>query len=207
MLKAVHRAITVRALYGFFSPQAIDVIVAANLGLDSLPNQLGHDEYHFDGNAFAGSWAFIDANRTRVRAALEAGEAVAAWRAFGRLTHTAQDLYAHSNYVSLWLERFPEAERPEPEMIDPMDRGVLESPDLRSGKLYYPLEALAFLPVLKALVLPFLPRDSHAWMNLDGPGRGPLFDYAYAAAVKRTRYEFDRTVAGLSPDLLSLFRQ
>jgi len=205
MLKAVHRAITVRALYGFFSPQVLDVIVAANLGLDSLPNQLGHDEYHFDGNAFAGSWAFIDANRTRVRAALEAGEAVAAWRAFGRLTHTAQDLYAHSNYISLWLGRFPEAERPAPDAIDPFDRELLESPALRSGKLYYPLEALSFIPAFRAWVLPHLPRDSHAWMNLDEPGRGPLFAYAFAAAVKRTRYEYDRTVADFPSELCALF--
>jgi hypothetical protein len=207
MLKVHHRAITARALEEYFSPPAIETIIAANLGMDSLPNQLGHDEYHFDGNAFAGSWAFVEANRTRVRPALEAGKAVAARRAFGRLTHTVQDLYAHSNYVSLWLASFPEAERPAPDAIDPFDRDLLESPALRSGKLYYPLEALSFLPAFRAWVLPHLPRDSHAWMNLDEPGRGSLFEYAFAAAVKRTRYEYERTVAGFSSELFSLFTQ
>jgi hypothetical protein len=35
-------------------------------------------------------------------------------------------------------------------------------------------------------------------MQLDSPARGKRFDYAFEAAAKRTRYEFDKTVAGLS---------
>ncbi len=52
------------------------------------------------------------------------------------------------------------------------------------------------------IVIPLLPRDSHAWMNLDSPARGPGFAYAFAAAVKRTRYEYERTVDGLQSSLL-----
>ena len=205
MLKVYHRAITARALEGSFSLQALAMVIASNLGLDSLPGQLGHDEYHFDGNAFAGSWAFIEANRARVRPALERGEAAAARRAFGRLTHTVQDLYAHSNYVSLWLKRFPEAGHPLPEAIDPFDRELLESPALRSGKLYYPLEVLSFVPALRAWILPRLPRDSHAWMNLDSPEQGFKFDYAMQAAIKRTVIEFEKTTLGFSDEMCRLF--
>jgi len=43
-------------------------------------------------------------------------------------------------------------------------------------------------------------------MNLDGPERGPLFPYAVAMAVKRTRYEEEQTVRGLPPEQLVLFR-
>jgi len=75
---------------------------------------------------------------------------------------------------------------------------LVNSPELHSGKLYYPFEALSFVPFLKRFVIPLLPKDSHAWMNLDAPERGERFEYAVEAALKRTRHEFDQTVAGLS---------
>jgi hypothetical protein len=206
MLKPYHRAITAQALADQFSKPALKAIISANLGQDHwLRGQIGHDEYHFDQSAFEASWAYLERNRAQVRAALADGQVLPARQAFGRLTHAAQDLYAHSNYVSLWLERFPEGKWPPPDEIDPFDRSLLTGPDLRSGKLYYPLEVLSFIPVLKELVLPRLPRDSHAWMNLDAPSRGPKFPYAFAAAVKRTRYEYDRTVQDLPPESLRLF--
>ena len=206
MLKPYHRAITAEALAGKFSKAALKAIVSANLGQDHwLRGQIGHDEYHFDRNAFEASWAYLERNRDQVRAALEAGEALPARQAFGRLTHAAQDLYAHSNYVPLWLDRFPEGKWPPPAEIDPFDEAILQGPDLRSGKLYYPLEVLSFIPLVKELVIPHLPRDSHAWMNLDAPSRGPKFPYAFAAAVKRTRYEYEQIVRELSPEALRLF--
>jgi hypothetical protein len=85
-----------------------------------------------------------------------------------------------------------------------MDK-LIHSPDLHSGKLYYPLEVFSFVPLLKNLVIPLLPRDSHAQMNLDSPERGVRFTYAFEAAVKRTKHEFDRTVAGLSSSHEALF--
>ncbi len=206
MLKPYHRAITAQALADRFGRAALKSIVAANLGQDHwLRGQIGHDEYHFDRNAFEASWAYLERNRLQALDALQAGEVTAAWQAFGRLTHAAQDLYAHSNYVTLWLGRFPKGKWPPPDEIDPFDQAILGGPDLRSGKLYYPLEVLSFIPLLKSLVIPRLPRDSHAWMNLDSPGRGPKFPYAFAAAVKRTRYEYEQTVRNLSPESLRLF--
>jgi hypothetical protein len=40
-----------------------------------------------------------------------------------------------------------------------------------------------------------LPKDSHAWMNLDKPAAGALFPYALEAAVQRTVLEFEQTLA------------
>ena len=42
-------------------------------------------------------------------------------------------------------------------------------------------------------------------MNLDSPAQGPLFDYAFQAAVERTRLEFEQVRALLSPGELALF--
>ena len=53
--------------------------------------------------------------------------------------------------------------------------------------------------------MPLLPRDSHAWMNLDDPGQGRNFDFAFCAAVKRTRIEFEKTVEELEEDLVARF--
>jgi hypothetical protein len=205
MLKSYHQAILQEALAEHFSERALDAITRANLRQDNLRGQIGHDEYHFDNNAFAASQDYIESQRGLIRPALERGNSLAAWEAFGRLTHTAQDLYAHSNYVALWLARFDDRDWPHPGEIDPLDGELLTSPKLRSGRLYYPFEALAFLPGLGRLVVPLLPRDAHAWMNLDSPTSGGKFAYAYAAAIIRTQHEFNQTVANLPPHLLNLF--
>jgi hypothetical protein len=205
MLKPVHAEITRRALGETFGPRALEVIVRANLGQDALSGQLGHDEFHFDNNAFEKSRRYIEAQRGLIRPALEGGDALSAWGAFGRLTHAAQDFYAHSNYLDLWHACRPGRAMMGPAGVDPLDAEFLESPALRSGKLYYPLEALSFVPGLKRLVIPLLPRDSHAWMNLDSAERGPMFEYAFQAAIKRTRHEYDLTARDLPGDLLGLF--
>ncbi len=206
MLPVYHRAITEQALKEDLSPSVFETVAAANLGQDHwLRGQIGHPEYHFDQNAFTRSWAYMESNRALIRPALEAGDALSAQQALGRLTHAGQDLYAHSNYVPLWLSRFPETGYPPPEEMDAFDSGLLQGGNLHSGKIYWPLEPFSWIPFLKKYVAPFLPRDSHAWMNLDDPERGPMFPYAFAAAVKRTRYEYEQIVRGLSPELVSLF--
>jgi hypothetical protein len=206
MLRPIHAEITRRALDGTFGPRALDVIVGANMGQDALAGQLGHDEFHFDNNAFEKSRLYIEAQRDLIRPALEDGDTLPAWQAFGRLTHTAQDFYAHSNYIDLWFSCRPGQAMMGPGKVDPLDAEFLDNPALRSGKLYYPLEALSFVPGLRRLVIPLLPRDSHAWMNLDSAERGPLFEYAFQAALKRTRHEFEFASKGFSPALLSMFK-
>jgi hypothetical protein len=69
----------------------------------------------------------------------------------------------------------------------------------------YWLELLTMVLPLKPLIMPLLPRDSHAWMNIDSPERGPHFPYAFQAAVKRTAIEFKRTTGDLPHDLFQLF--
>jgi hypothetical protein len=91
--------------------------------------------------------------------------------------------------------------------IDPLDDTLVENPSLRSGKMYYPLGFLSFVPGLKKLVIPRMPRDSHAWMNLDSEQRGPMFEYAFQAAVKRTRFELDGVARGLTKELDRIFRR
>ena len=204
MQAGIHREMTQRALAGQVGLRALEVIVAGNLGQDNLRGQVGHDEYHFDNNAFEAGRRYIQAQRLMLRPALEAGDAASAWRAFGRLTHAAQDFYSHSNYVDLWRARRANAGLP-PSAIDPLDAGLMASPELRSGKIYYPQEVLYYIPPLRKAALSILPRDSHAHMNLDSAERGPAFEYAYHAAIKRTRYEFEEIRPLLTPALFGLF--
>ena len=204
MLVPVHVQLLHAALDGRVSPRAFEAILAGNLGQDNLRGQLGHDEYHFDNNAFEKSWAYIGAQRAMILPALQNGDVAAAWSAFGRLTHTLQDFYAHSNYVALWLTRQGHP-HPPASGIDPADPDLVASPELRSGRLYYPREALYFIPRFRKFALSFLPRDSHAHMNLDSAERGPRFEYAYQAALKRTTREFEGLRSSLPPALFSLF--
>jgi hypothetical protein len=210
MLIQYHKSITRGALSDRFSPRALKAILAANLRQDGLLTGLiGHDEYHYDNNALAESERYLEGQRTLTLSALQKDNLPAAWAGFGRLVHTAQDFYAHSNYIGLWLARFEaNGQRPQPPSeIDPLVDELIRSPALRSGKLYYPWDALAFIPGIKELVIPFLPLDSHAHMHLDSPARGERFAYAFEAARKRTRHEFDQTVAGLSSGQVALFTE
>jgi hypothetical protein len=205
MLVTVHSQLIHQALAGQVSSRALDAILSANLAQDKLSGQLGHDEFHFDNNAISGSLAYIEQQGKLILSAIECLDISSAWAAFGRLTHTVQDFYSHTNYVDLWLARYPESTDHSPAAIDPVDPELLESPDLLSGKLYYPFEALYFIPALRRFALSILPRDSHAHMNLDSEEQGWRFEYAYEAALKRTRLEFEQVGTLLSPQRFSLF--
>jgi len=194
-----HREITVAALEPTFGPRALQAILRANFEQDGLRYQFGHDHFHFDSNQFDSSYAYIEEQRGLVGSALERGALDPAWAAFGRLTHTAQDFYAHSNYVPLWLDQFSGAAPPPPSEVDPVLPEILRRPDLRSGKLYYPFEALTFLPFVGKFFVPWMPSDSHARMNHDAPENSPMFDF------KRTRLEFENTTALFADGLLSRF--
>ena len=207
MLKPVHREITLRALEGTFGPHALEAIIAANIHQDIFTSLFGHDHFHFVNNDFDGSRRYIEEQRGLIKPALEQGQTLDAWQAFGRLTHAAQDFYSHTNYVDLWLVCQPNDLQPAPAEIDPLDDALIENPALRSGKFYYPLEAFSFVPGIKKLVIPHLPRDSHAWMNLDSAKRGPMFEYARYAAIKRTKYEFNLTTRSLALGLIKIFTE
>ncbi|WP_345309026.1 hypothetical protein [Candidatus Villigracilis saccharophilus] len=82
---------------------------------------------------------------------------------------------------------------------------MIQSPDLHSGKIYFPLDVLYFVPFMRNIALKFLPADSHGKMNLDSPKQGPRFEYARAAAVKRTQYEFELLKKILTPEMFAKF--
>jgi hypothetical protein len=180
----------------------LEIIVAANKKQDALLNQFGRDEIHFDNNAIDAGNRYIKEQRGYVIASLLSPGILSAWIAFGRLTHTAQDFYAHTNYIPLWIEKHADAT---PGEVEPLAADMLASPELHSGKLYL-LDWLYFIPPLSRLTRRLLPRDSHAWMNLDSPRQGELFAYARAAAIKRTQSEFELLHKLLTPELFAKFR-
>ena len=204
MLRPFHIEMMHLALDDVFSAQALEKIIAANLNQDRLRGQIGHDEYHFDNNAFEKSCAYMEEQRALTVSSLAANDAPLAWSAFGRLTHTAQDFYAHSNYIDLWLAFQPDGAIPTPPEVDPLDPDLINAPALRSGRVYV-LELLTLIPILKPFVMRLLPRNAHGWMNLDSPDRGPNFRYAFQAAVKRTKIEFEKTTKDLPEELVALF--
>ncbi len=204
MLIPVHEEMTREALGEHFSPRALEIIIAANRKQDAIRGQIGHDEFHFDNNAIEKGLRYINEQRGFVLASLLSPGVLSAWIAFGRLTHTAQDFYSHTNYISLWLDQHP-GTPPTPLEIDPVQKSLIRSPSLHSGKIYLPMDALYFVPFLRKFALKLLPEDSHGKMNLDSPAQGPRFEYARAAAVKRTQHEFDLLKKILPPDLFAKF--
>jgi hypothetical protein len=105
------------------------------------------------------------------------------------------------------LAQFTEGNQPPAIEVIHDDQQIIQGPDLRSGILYYPLELLSFIPGIKKFIMPHLPKDSHAWMHLDYPAQGPMFAYTFAAAVKITRDELVKALAGLIEEEVNLFLQ
>ncbi len=202
MLGPIHEEMTREALGTHFSPRALEIIIAANRKQDSLRGQIGHDEYHFDNNAIDKGNRYIKEQRGYVLAALLSPGVLSAWIAFGRLTHSAQDFYSHTNYISMWMEKNADLSSSE---VDPVNAELIASPNLHSGKIYLPMDALYFIPFLRKFALALLPRDSHGWMNLDSPKQGERFAYARTAAVKRTEHEFDILKKILTPEMFMKF--
>jgi hypothetical protein len=197
-----HRQITQQAVGSQVSQRALDAFIAANIGQDKLRYQIGHDHFHYDTNAFTRGDAYVESQRALIKPALTRGDPQAAWQAFGRLSHAVQDLYAHSNYVALWLTKNSRM-NPTLEQIDPLDVDILSSPDLHSGKPDI-FDLLQHLNVLPKSWQKLAPKDSHLLLNIDGPDR-PNFDYVFSAAVMRTRFEFSIVLNPLNSDLVKLF--
>ncbi len=218
MHKTYHIKITRQAIGKSFSPHALETITRANLGQDDLAGQIGRPEFHFDDNKIDAGEAYIAEQRALVMRVLGRDEnedtsITPAWQAFGRLIHAAQDFYAHSNYVRLWVEHDHQmngaGQSSKADQIDPLDADIITSPNLISGRIYFPWEILSFVPGLEPVMRRLLPADSHTRMNLDSPKQGPLFEYALAAAIKRTIYETEFTcqeiTRGLSTQALARF--
>lgn len=208
MILRYHEQMTRAALDGRFSKPALDAVVKANLGQDALLKLLV-GKYHFDGNAFEQAFIYMEEQEAAILAALAADKPLQAQQAFGRITHAVQDYYAHTNYAALWLEAHPDFEPAGGLPVDPVDPEIMEAGGLRAAYVYLPWEALALFPALVPILERLLPPDSHTRMNLDHPGRGPLFPLALSAAEERTRLVFEaisrRIRAELNGDRLGVF--
>lgn len=171
-----HQEITRAAIGERFSERALKVIIGANIGQDALKFQFGHDHHHYDNNKFTESDAYVFQLRAECVADIRAGNITNAWMVFGKLTHSVQDFYAHSNYIEL----FPKTEDIPPRMPgDELPNGLI------SGKLYYPLEAVTFIPGMPEEVIRLFPADSHARLNKDDEDR-PYYRQARALAIVST---------------------
>ncbi len=201
MLLEYHEIITRDALGEFFAEAALREIIAANFKQDALANLLGKPEIHFDNDKIAESLAYIDAEISRMANAVGDTSEIQAiqWDAFGRLCHTAQDFYAHSNYVDLWLAENGGLENTSPTEIDGLDEKLLTHPNLRTGSFHLLRDIVYYIPGIRTLARKIhIPQFSHEAMHLDDPSRGAQFDYAMVAATQRTRFEYRRAVDALS---------
>lgn len=187
-----HVEITRQALTGRLDEIGLQVVVRANLGQDRLATLLGHPEIHFDASAFAAGERYIaQQRRLAVSALLEREDRLAALTAFGRLLHGRQDFYAHSNWAALWVEKHGGLGQCMPEQIEPcLDPLAVDGLVSGAGSAFH------FLACRVPLYgrwhrRHMLPPDDHEAMNLDHPGRGPLFAFAMAAAVKHSRWELE----------------
>jgi hypothetical protein len=194
MKSKYHREISIKALAPLFSEDALDNIVRANIRQDKIKNQFVHDFIHFDSSAFEEGFSYIRDQERIISDSISNDAHLRARQALGRLLHSWQDFYSHSNYVHLWISKTESAEA---EKIVFDDLEIMDSPELISGKNYGIIEFVALLPVLSKFIKPLMPEDSHAKMNLDDPGASPYFGYAYMAALKRSEYETSRIVNSL----------
>jgi hypothetical protein len=187
----------------FFAPAALTEIIAANLWQDSPFTLLGHPHIHFDNSQFASALDYIEQQHTLVIRSSNPHDMRAA---FGRLTHGAQDFYAHSNYVDLWLAANGGLAATIPADIDGLDPAILNHPDLRSGTFYWWRDLIYYVPGLSGFARKYLLfAGSHEQMNLDDESRGPKFAYALCAAKQRTLAEYRRAVHTLTPERAALF--
>ena len=206
MLKPYHIEICKRALGNIFSPRALDTIITANIGQDRVRYQFKHPHFHFDSDAFEASNKYINEQRKIVLGINKSTEYLqSSWQAFGRITHVVQDFYAHSNYIQLWINALSNGNITTPQQVNPLDTKTLQHPKLHSGKINF-WDWLAFIPGFYPLARYLTPEDSHTHMNLDHPGRGPLFPYAIEAAVKRTDLEYVQIADRLGSTKLAYFR-
>ncbi len=205
-----HVAATRQVLAGNLAQEALAEVVTANIGQDSFPAVLGAEPFrHYCDPDFARNLAYIEeehaliANLTTIPGSQGAQRA-----AFGRLLHTVQDFYAHTNYVDLWLaesglDRSPEilscvAQDQDVAGVDALDPEILRHPDLCTGDWVFWRDAIFYVPLVGAWVRRFwVPPHSHEAMHLDSPGRGPRFGLALAMARQRTREEYQYVMATL----------
>jgi len=194
MKSRYHIEITKRALSNQFSQKALYTIIKANVRQDRIQYQIGHDHIHFDNSSFEKGFSYIQVQKDKLIHAISLDQHDIARDALGKITHSWQDFYSHSNYVRLWLATTCIST---PREINHDDVKIMNHPDLKSGKIYGIIEFVAMLPGLSEIITPMMPHDSHAQMNLDSPKSGHMFPFAYWAALKRTKDIYNQLIVEL----------
>ena len=191
-----HQLITIDALTDNFSAAALKEIVNHNIRQDAIKNQLFHDEIHFDNNKFVeGNQLILDLHDCCVDS-IKQGIYADARSAFGKITHTAQDFYAHSNYARLYEVLIENQTPNNNHNLDCLSPAILKSSFLKSHTVSFPFDYLCIIPLFARWFSKYFPEDSHARMNLDTPQSDGPFDLAYQLAVIRTRIEYQAIITG-----------
>lgn len=193
-----HIETTRQVLGTWFAPHAITQVIRANVAQDSLAGLFGAQAYrHFCDPVIDHSRAYIESEHALIARLAQARAPADRQRAaFGRLLHTVQDFYSHSNYIDLWLTVHGDGA---PDAIDGLDRKLIASPELRVGEWIFWRDSLYYIPVLGRLLRRvWLPPGSHEAMKLDSPAQGPRFRLALATARQRTQVEYRRAVDSIA---------
>lgn len=192
-----HIQATRAAVDAYFAPAALRQVLRANVMQDSLAGLFGADAHrHFCDLRVARGWAYVEEEHARIASlAARPGTEQAMRQAFGRLLHTVQDFYAHSNYVELWLRKHGGMLANDSAHVDDADDVLMHHPQLRTGDWVFWRDIDFYVPGLGQVIRRFwVPANSHEAINLDSPARGPSFRFALAMARQRTRREYRRTI-------------
>ena len=85
-----------------------------------------------------------------------------------------------------------------PDDIDGLDASLMAHPELHTGSFVLWRDWIYYMPLVKRLARRlYVPVGSHEEMHLDSPDRGPEFAYAFAAACRRTQYEYQRAARAI----------
>lgn len=222
MYAKYHIAATKLVLSHNFSPVALNQIIQANLSQDSIAHLfLSSESYrHFCNDKISASLAYIEEQHALIERLArlskeqmhEAKELAQRQRmALGRLLHTVQDFYSHTNYVDLWLREHCADQSPVAAVIDGLDQALLNHYELRTAH-WFVLEILFHIPIIGVLLRRvWLPPHSHEAMHLDSPERGLRFIYSMIMAQQRTAKEYQRAVKAIisqgGPEALQVFHQ
>lgn len=194
MNEEYHRQVTAEALGDQLNHEELEIVIQANVGQDRVWNWLTTPERHYDGRFVAKAEVYMAEERAHAIEAFRSGNRVAALQAMGRLLHTRQDFYSHSNWMKYCADNV--------DTWDEMDPAICPDPLAIAGiygaRAPFLIHALYLVPVLGSLIKRvYLPADFHEAMHLDDPSRGPLFAPSLVAARKHTRLEWDRVMSTL----------
>lgn len=197
MLSQYHIEITENTLGSFFTAPSLREIARANVGQDSLASWFGVEtRRHVCDCTVEASLDYVEEEQATIaKLAQQPGDEARQRAALGRLLHTVQDFYAHTNYVSLWVAERGETMSMESGELDPR---LLAHPQLQIAQWLTWREPFYYVPVVgQAMRRVWLPKSSHEAINLDSPKCGAHFYLAMAGARQRTRREYARAVAAI----------